>query len=240
MTEAWEFDGARGGSIALSVDDGTGEPEVLMRIYMPPHAEVGDADAAFEFRHYTPAWVSAAHGDEPTPLWVVRGQLRRRETEWVIVGLNISQEWPIDVDPGATFAGVTTRVLRETRLGLVHSAMAALANQLPDDPRFFFSDMLEIADADTRAALTQIGPIERPRKGRPRRSPAQYRNFAEVFIRCGGSYRETSQRLDWPEETVRTWLKAARREGWLAPGHPGRRGAPRPGPKLLAYRRSGS
>lgn len=44
-----------------------------------------------------------------------------------------------------------------------------------------------------------------------------------------------AERFGRPEETVRTWLARARKEGWLAPGVKGRAGG-EPGPRLLAAR----
>ena len=47
-----------------------------------------------------------------------------------------------------------------------------------------------------------------------------------------GPVARLAARFDRPEETIRTWLGRARKEGWLTAGVKGRRGA-EAGPRLL-------
>lgn len=49
-----------------------------------------------------------------------------------------------------------------------------------------------------------------------------------------GAMKRMSERFGRPEGTVQTWIKRARKEGWLAPGPPGRMSA-EPGPRLMAW-----
>ncbi|AWT47581.1 hypothetical protein HXP45_26800 [Streptomyces actuosus] len=48
-----------------------------------------------------------------------------------------------------------------------------------------------------------------------------------------GATRRLSEAYGRPEQTVRTWIARARKEGWLGPSAKGRAGA-EPGPRLRA------
>lgn len=51
-----------------------------------------------------------------------------------------------------------------------------------------------------------------------------------------GAMNRLAERFGRPEETIRTWVARARRDGWLGPSIRGRAGA-EPGPRLLAAKR---
>lgn len=67
------------------------------------------------------------------------------------------------------------------------------------------------------------------------------RELAESYLRetapgkPGRALNRIAAEFGRPQETIRTWLARARREGWLAPAVKGRAGG-EPGPKLLVYR----
>lgn len=77
--------------------------------------------------------------------------------------------------------------------------------------------------------------------GKPRVTDEQLRNLAEAYLtetaegKPARPLARIAEQFGRPEETVRTWLARARKEGWLAPGVKGRAGG-EPGPKLLAAR----
>jgi hypothetical protein len=79
------------------------------------------------------------------------------------------------------------------------------------------------------------------RGGRPRVTDEQLRALAEAYLtetaegKPGRPVARIAEQLGRPEETVRTWLARARKEGWLAPGVKGRAGG-EPGPRLLVAR----
>lgn len=72
--------------------------------------------------------------------------------------------------------------------------------------------------------------------GRPRRSERELAAFAEDFLAAGGNYREICTRRGIPFDTAKDWVRACRKAELLAPGVPGRRGAARPGPRLIEMR----
>ncbi|MCE0487368.1 hypothetical protein [Ornithinimicrobium sediminis] len=203
------------------------DPDASFTLWLPEEPE---GEHAFEMRTYpeerrwTDDWIG----------WVITGRLLWREPSWIITELSIRADR--DSLPGLPpmpATAITAHVLREVRLGLIYSAMSAIARGLPADPRFTFEDVLEFAGPVGAARLERISESRQPRPGRPRRSPREFRRFVETALHLGGSHELISQELDWPVETVRTWLKAARREEWLAPGQPGRRGVIAPGPRYL-------
>lgn len=67
------------------------------------------------------------------------------------------------------------------------------------------------------------------------------RNVASAYLeetrgRAPGAMKRMADRFERPEETIRTWVARARRDGWLGPSVRGRAGA-EPGPLLLAAKR---
>ena len=128
--------------------------------------------------------------------------------------------------------------MRSVRLGVIHSALAALAEDLPERSEYLtYSELLEMGSPTVAQRLENLPPPSaRPARGRPRRTEEELRQFALEFLACNGNYRATSKKTGKPVETVKTWLKAARRDGWIAPGMPGIKGAAVPGPRLMAER----
>lgn len=92
------------------------------------------------------------------------------------------------------------------------------------------------------ATRTEPAKVEtRRRGGRPRVTEDQLRQLAEAYLaetaegKPARPLARIAEQFGRPEETVRTWLARARKEGWLAPGVKGRAGG-EPGPRLLAAR----
>lgn len=87
--------------------------------------------------------------------------------------------------------------------------------------------------------LTGEPPKTARRGGKPAVADEQLRAVAEAYLaetapgQPSRPMERIAERFGRPEETVRTWISRARKEGWLAPGVKGRAGG-EPGPKLLA------
>lgn len=84
-------------------------------------------------------------------------------------------------------------------------------------------------------------PEKQRHGGKPRITDEQLRELAEAYLmetaegKPARPLARIAEHFGRPEETVRTWLARARKEGWLAPGVKGRAGG-EPGAKLLAAR----
>ncbi|MEV6427224.1 hypothetical protein [Nocardia sp. NPDC051463] len=92
--------------------------------------------------------------------------------------------------------------------------------------------------ADQRRALENLTTISTRRRGRPELDDELLIEIAEEYIaeapQGRGAIRRLAQTFDRPEPTIRDWIAAARRRGFLAPAEPGRRGVAAPGPNLPA------
>lgn len=95
---------------------------------------------------------------------------------------------------------------------------------------------------DPTAGPPVVGPAEIPvTSGRTKMTDDLLRQVAAAYIeetgpdKGRGAIKRMTGRFGRPDGTVQTWIKRARKEGWLAPGPPGRMGA-EPGPKLIAWR----
>lgn len=73
------------------------------------------------------------------------------------------------------------------------------------------------------------------KRGRPPLPESTLIDVAKAYLEEApagpGLLRRLSRRFDRPEPTIRDWVAAARREGYLTPAAAGRRGAG-PGPRL--------
>lgn len=84
-------------------------------------------------------------------------------------------------------------------------------------------------------------PEKQRHGGKPRVTDEQLRELAEAYLaetaegKPARPLARIAEQFGRPEETVRTWLARARKEGWLAPGVKGRAGG-EPGAKLLTAR----
>ncbi|MEV5792687.1 hypothetical protein [Streptomyces sp. NPDC052192] len=165
--------------------------------------------------------------------WSVQGRVRDDEGGPRIVSLEI---FPPE-DEGA----VTASVVRSVPVGQI---IAALRTLLPLDRarregvRY---DSFAPGPPPGYAYTPLVGdPPKVPRRGgKPAVTDDHLRAVAEAYLveTAPGQPARPMERLakkfGRPEETVRTWIARARKEGWLAPGMRGRVGG-EPGPKLLA------
>jgi hypothetical protein len=228
----WEFGGADESAVTLAgrVDAALvayftlswADPETHQRFY-------------FELEVDEPPEDGQRRGD---PRWVLSGELERSRGAFVISRITI-EPWKRSSstdDPAVPPGGVTSAVLRGLRLGWVHSALAYMATGRVANRFYRLEEFLRADEVPgTRAALALLGERRPQRIGRPRRSPEELREFAELFLATRGDHAAVSKELDgMPRETVRSWARAARTEGWLAPGQQGRK-VPMPGPRLLDH-----
>lgn len=104
----------------------------------------------------------------------------------------------------------------------------------------------ETVQREVRAALAEAEhapaqPVSQRRGGRPPITPELLRQVAEAYLEETAEGKppralgRIAERFDRPQETIRTWLARARKEGWLAPAVKGRLGG-EPGPRLIAHR----
>lgn len=127
-------------------------------------------------------------------------------------------------------AGISAQFLRKLPLGEV---LATARNALSQHIDYNAPE----PEPQPRGCTCGCHPARRPQSDR-------YATLDDAFLRrvalgyieeaaAGpGALGRLTTRFDRPEGTVRTWIKLARREGWLAPGRQGRLAA-EPGPKLL-------
>lgn len=147
--------------------------------------------------------------------WLAKGDISRGAQ-----GLVISRIEMQAVDPAGN--GITGSLLRRVQVGdILHVARAVTARA-----------------AQAAEAPAPEYPPRRPRSGgRGTLSDELLRSVAVSYLaetapgRPAGAVKRMAQEFDRPEETVRSWISRARKEGWLGPSVKGRAGA-EPGPLL--------
>lgn len=129
--------------------------------------------------------------------------------------------------------GVTADMLRQLSPSTAAATGGTEAARRGDEPAW--SDLL----ANMAGRRDEMGPRQPRRKspGRPRLDDDILRRVAIAYlaeVKLGrGVLARMSLRFKRPEPTIRDWIRAARREGFLMPAtKPGRREA-KPGPRLL-------
>lgn len=164
------------------------------------------------------------------PEWAVSGRVRDEEGGPRLLSLEIR---PADPD-----GAVSAALVRGVPVGKIVASLRTLLS----------------LDRSHREAYGPAGPFSReytpladnpsktPRRGgKPAVSDERLREVAEAYLvetAPGMPARpllRLAEKFGSPEETVRTWVARARKEGWLAPGVKGRAGG-EPGQKLLAAR----
>lgn len=148
------------------------------------------------------------------------------------------QDFSEDLDDQAGL--ITGDVLRRIPLGEI---VSRLERDLPDDSwrtkgiRIFGGPDLPADELtpDQVRALEATANVGSRRRGRPALDDDLLIDVANAYIdECAagkGAVSRLSASFDRPEPTVRDWIAAARRRGYLAQTTPGRRGAA-PGPNL--------
>lgn len=143
--------------------------------------------------------------------------------------------------PRAAYSGVSTSTLRQIPLGeILASAERALASRdwttegvsIIPGPTLHGDDIPQ----DTRRLLEATNALaEGPRRGRPPLDDDLLAEVAHAYLEEAtsgrGLIRRLAHRFDRPEPTVRDWVAAARKRGFLSPATPGRRGGT-PGERL--------
>lgn len=147
----------------------------------------------------------------------------------------------IEVRPADPDGEVTASLFRRVSIGLI---VAGIQKHLEaDDARLLGVESLDDAPYSTGEELfEESASIELPlAEGYVRMTDALLRRVAEEYLRATapGQPPRSLQRLadtfGRPQETVRTWVSRARKDGWLGQGVRGRAGAG-PGPRLMGYR----
>ncbi|MFM9593377.1 hypothetical protein ACKI1O_28815 [Streptomyces scabiei] len=203
--------------------------------------------------HAFPAWV--AHGRlAPRPGGVVITQLAvtpdapwfeggslQEESDYV---RHAGDEPPDNWMPDG--GGITSGLLRKLPLGIVFAGVQSLihgADSSPDLDWFLAHVAQDYPDWRKAIQETAGGPEpefgqRKSRSGRPKTPDEFLRQVAIAYLELSGTrgaHALLSKRFNKSENAIKEAIRGARREGWLAPGQAGRRGA-FPGPKLLAER----
>lgn len=180
------------------------------------------------------------------PHWYVRGNLAASDRGVVIRDIRIGpvedEDWA-DGDEdlqGVPEGGLTSRVLRQVPLSVVHGAVRAIVASTPEEDLGWLHAMMSWPDAhELRAAVQRlkaagVGAGAVPRPHRDANRPALLRELALAYIddNEAGAHARLGKRFGKSAATIRDWIHQAREQGWLAPGARGRRGA-LPGPLLL-------
>jgi hypothetical protein len=159
--------------------------------------------------------------------------------------------WNDYVGPGGTglrpltdvdaYTGITPTLLRQLPLGQIAAAAQRCLARRDWDADGVFVDGHRRVDAcelpaDTREALERgAEQAVAGRRGRPEIADTLLESVATAYLEeapgGAGLTRRLAERFNRPEPTVRDWVAAARRRGFLSAAHPGRRGAA-PGPRL--------
>lgn len=160
--------------------------------------------------HFTFAAIPAS-GEER--VWRIFGDIYRTEH-----GLKVTR-LEVDTDPDSPVE-ITGTLMRQIPIGTfldhVRSRLSA-SLQLPDAP----------------AATMPVSA------GRTEMTDGFLRDVALSYLRetatgmPQGATRRLAEAYGRPEQTIRTWVSRARKEGWLGPSAKGRAGA-EPGPRLQA------
>jgi len=147
-----------------------------------------------------------------------------------------------DAEPGPL---ITSDLLRRIPLGkIVARAQATLAQddwrsegvtQLGLDGRRDIA-VEDLLPEELNALETATSSATGKRRGRPALPDTLLEDVARAYLQEAPNGPGLTGRLaatfGRPEPTVRDWISAARRHGFLSPGQPGRRGAG-PGPRLV-------
>ncbi len=151
-------------------------------------------------------------------------------------------EW-FDANTQATVTGEVTRGplgFIITRMEISSPSPSGVTRELLRDVPI--RDVIAVArsKAQERQALTTPqSPVSVPTtSGRTEMTDDLLQRVAIAYLeetapgRERGAIQRMADRFNRPRGTVQTWIKRARKEGWLAPGPPGRMGA-EPGPRLI-------
>jgi hypothetical protein len=154
---------------------------------------------------------------------LVTGVVEATDHGIVITSMEFSTQAP---------SGITATTNRSFRLGEL-LAYLRTARELDETRR-------ALGLHQSAAEPTAVSPETtlRPRRGgRPAVGDETLRALAVAYLeecahgKPAGSVARVASRFGRPEETIRTWLARARKEGWLTAGVRGRRGA-EAGPRL--------
>jgi transposase-like protein len=164
--------------------------------------------------------------------WTVFGDVSRGAH-----GLVISR---LEIKPAKTSTGITGGLMRKIPTGELLGSVRAWA-------------AVEAAKKEGTRALLGEEPIQgvfregdekvQQRGGRTPLTDDLLRHVAAAYLEetapgsAPGAMRRVADRFGRPEETLRTWVTRARKDGWLGPSAKGRTGA-EPGPKLLGWFRA--
>ncbi|MGA5371405.1 hypothetical protein ACPCSD_10035 [Streptomyces griseoincarnatus] len=169
-----------------------------------------DVSETADPNHFT---FDAAPADREERVWHISGDIYRTER-----GLKVTR-MEVDTDPESTVE-ITGSLMRQIPIGTfldyVRGRVSATL-ALPEAPKAALSVSAgRTAMTDDFLRDVALSYLRETSPGQPQGAT---RRLAEAYGR--------------PEQTIRTWVARARKEGWLGPSARGRAGA-EPGPRLRA------
>jgi hypothetical protein len=162
----------------------------------------------------------------------------KNDAEWDVTA------YPDSATQGPPFEGITGALLRAIPVGRIlawaHEAMAddgwrekGLSTLSQTGMKFVPAPEFP---PETRAALERSAAVPTRRKGRPPLPDELLEDVALAYLEEAkygpGLTARLAARFDRPNETIRDWIHACRKRGYLSQGTTGRRGA-QPGERLL-------
>ncbi|WP_327069241.1 hypothetical protein [Kitasatospora sp. NBC_01302] len=194
-----------------------------------------DAANALPVRTFYPTEESAAHGVVAhfecslDNSWTIFGDVSRNAH-----GLIISR---MEITPAENSTGVTGGLLRKIPTGEI---LASVRTKAAWEAAQREGTRVLLGEEPVAGLFNDEDAKGSQRGGRARITPALLREVATAYLEetgpgvPSGAMKRMAERFGRPEETVRTWVTRARKDGWLGPGAKGRTGA-EPGPRLQEW-----
>jgi hypothetical protein len=165
---------------------------------------------------------------EPQPSWQSPSGRILKQDEMDAVGNGVTSSLLRSIQVGRLISALRAELQRHPEaVARMAQALAALGADTPSvDPEYL--------DVARRVAQAVPGP---PKRGPHGRGDDFYRQVALLYLELQsagwgrGILGEIARLEDRPRETVSTWVRQARKRGFLTAGTPGRAGA-EPGPRL--------
>lgn len=177
--------------------------------------------------------------------WSVRGT--------AVLDANSVRITSLEIQPSGDQDEVTASLVRQVPVGKIAASLRTLATlerakrsgilagagaRNTETVDFMLSFGPTLDDYGVSAKILPAEPPSR-RGGRAPITDDLLRELAEVYLTETAegmpphALARVADHFDRPQETIRTWIARARKDGWLGPGMKGRAGS-EPGPRLIA------
>ena len=184
----------------------------------------------------------SSSGSRDTATWLVK--IDERATAVVRTVIEDYDLWVDEI----TFtsnegSGLTTNTIRGLHLGEFRQRITDLIRDDPDvlaKPRQIVADMMGLPEPEPGELTTLAKYLRKgPSKGRAAHSPEFHRATALMYLKLWPQHgqrvvKAMAEEMGRPRDTVSTWVRRSREEGWLSKGTQGKAGG-EPGPKLVEW-----